>query len=55
IPSLLGRELIDAGEKAGVLDASEAKRMREYDARVMDVIHVDEFGRDELAREAVPS
>ncbi|MBI2995075.1 MAG: acyl-CoA dehydrogenase, partial [Gammaproteobacteria bacterium] len=47
IPSLLGRELIDAGEKAGVLDASEAKRMREYDARVMDVIHVDEFGRDE--------
>ena len=54
IPSLLGRELIDAGEKAGVLDAAEAKRMRDYDARVMDVIHVDEFGRDELAREPVP-
>lgn len=53
IPATLGRPLIDAGEQAGVLDAAEAQRLRDYDARVMDIIHVDEFGRDELAREPV--
>ena len=55
IESLLGIELIEAGAAAGVLSAEEAKRMREWDARVMDIIHVDEFEYGELAREAMPA
>lgn len=54
IPSLLGLELINAGEKAGAIDAAEANRLRDYDARIMDVIHVDEFAGAEIARQPVP-
>jgi len=43
LPSLLGLELIEAGAKAEVLNKEEAKRMREYDKRIMDIINVDEF------------
>jgi acyl-CoA dehydrogenase len=55
IESLLGIQLIEAGAKAGVLSAEEAKRMRDWDARVMDIIHVDEFEYGELARESMPA
>jgi acyl-CoA dehydrogenase len=54
IESLLGIELIEAGASAGVLSAEETKRMREWDARVMDIIHVDEFDYRALARESMP-
>ena len=43
IPSLLGIELINVGEEAGVISKDEAKQLREYDAKIMDIIHVDEF------------
>jgi len=55
IESLLGIHLIEAAAKAGVLSAEEEQRMREWDARVMDVVHVDEFAWDELARAAMPA
>jgi acyl-CoA dehydrogenase len=32
----------------GLIDASEAARLREYDRKVMDIIHVDDFAADEL-------
>ena len=35
LPALLGRELIDAGEEAGVLSKEEAKRMRDYDRKII--------------------
>jgi acyl-CoA dehydrogenase len=54
IESLLGIHLVEAGAQAGVLNAEEAKRMREWDERVMDIIHVDEFDYGALAREAMP-
>jgi acyl-CoA dehydrogenase len=52
LPSLLGLELIDAGEKAGVLSKDEAKRMRDYDKIIMSIIHVDEFAYDAFERKA---
>ena len=50
IPSLLGIELIEAGFKAGVLSEDEAKTMREFDERLMSIIHVDEFAFDAFNR-----
>ncbi|MFT5131612.1 MAG: acyl-CoA dehydrogenase [Gammaproteobacteria bacterium] len=50
LPSLLGLELIEAGAKAGVLSEEEAKRMREYDQKIMNIIHVDEFPYDAFGR-----
>jgi acyl-CoA dehydrogenase len=52
LPSLLGLELIEAAAKAGVLDKDEAKRMRDYDKKIMDIIHVDEFAYDAFSRPA---
>jgi acyl-CoA dehydrogenase len=54
VEPLLGIQLIEAGTVAGVLNADEAKRMRDWDARVMDIIHVDEFEYGALARESMP-
>jgi hypothetical protein len=54
VEPLLGIQLIEAGAAAGVLNADEAKRMRDWDARVMDIIHVDEFEYGALARESMP-
>ncbi len=50
IAALLGRELIDAGEAAEILSREEAKRMRDYDNKIMDIIHVDEFAYNAFAR-----
>lgn len=54
LEELLGVELISAGEDAGIITAEEAKQLREYDARMMEIIHVDEFPYDEFARESLP-
>ena len=48
VPALVGCELIEAAARAGVVTAAEAETLRAYDARVMDIVHVDEFGFDEL-------
>ena len=50
LPGLLGLELIEAGAKAGVLSKEEAKRMRVYDKKIMNIIHVDEFAFDAFSR-----
>lgn len=52
LPALLGLDLIKAGEKAAVLNKEEAKLMREYDSRIMNIIHVDEFAFDAFSRTA---
>jgi acyl-CoA dehydrogenase len=50
LPALLGLELIEAGARAEVLSKDEAKRMREFDKKIMDIIHVDEFAFDAFSR-----
>jgi acyl-CoA dehydrogenase len=40
---------VDQAEAAGILDAAEAGMLREYDRKVMDIIHVDDFDAAELA------
>jgi acyl-CoA dehydrogenase len=34
---------------AGILSETEAATLRDYDRRVMDIIHVDDFATDDLA------
>jgi acyl-CoA dehydrogenase len=50
LPPLLGIDLVEAGAKADILSKDEAKRMREYDKKIMDIIHVDEFAYDAFSR-----
>ncbi len=38
---------------AGILSETEAATLREYDRRVMEIIHVDDFAPEELAAEAI--
>jgi len=38
-----GSELVNMAEQAGIVTAAEAARLKQYDERMMDVIHVDEF------------
>jgi acyl-CoA dehydrogenase len=45
---------IDAAEVAGVLSGREAGQLRDYRARVMDVIHVDEFPYEAFIRPSPP-
>jgi hypothetical protein len=52
IPDLLGIELINAAETAGVLDKESAERLRVFDAAIMDIIHVDDFDFDAFSRPA---
>jgi acyl-CoA dehydrogenase len=52
VPDLLGLELINAGEAAGVLDRETAERLREFDAQIMDIIHIDDFEFDAFSRPA---
>jgi acyl-CoA dehydrogenase len=40
---------IREAEAAGILRAEEAAQLREYDRKVMDIIHVDDFDTAELA------
>ena len=39
---------------AGILSETEAAMLRDYDRRVMDLVHVDDFASAELAAEALP-
>jgi acyl-CoA dehydrogenase len=42
---------VEEAVAAGVLSAVEAHFLRDYDARVMDLIHVDDFSGDELGQQ----
>ena len=42
--------MIDAAQAAGVLNEAEARELREFDARVMALMAVDDFDPQELAR-----
>ena len=41
---------IDEAERKGVISADEARAIRAFDARVMDLTGVDDFAADDLAR-----
>jgi acyl-CoA dehydrogenase len=43
---------IDEGERAGVIDASEAAALRDYHQKVLELMAVDDFAPDELGRTA---
>jgi len=44
-------EQIDQAEEAGLISDSEAARLREADVRIMEIISVDDFTSEELARQ----
>lgn len=48
-------EQIDQAEAAGLISDSEAARLREADARIMQIIKVDDFTSEELARQPARS
>jgi acyl-CoA dehydrogenase len=41
---------IDEAERKGIINADEARAIRAFDARVMDLTGVDDFAPEELAR-----
>ena len=45
---------IDEGERAGLLSSDEAAWLRNYDRKVMDLIHVDDFAPHELGTNGKP-
>jgi acyl-CoA dehydrogenase len=46
---------IREAEATGILTAQEAAQLREYDRKVMEIIHVDDFDAAELAAGEVPA
>jgi len=46
---------IREAEATGILTAQEAAQLREYDRKVMDIIHVDDFDAAELAAGEIPA
>jgi acyl-CoA dehydrogenase len=40
---------------AGIISATEAAALQDYDAKVMDIINVDDFAPHELAAQAQPA
>jgi acyl-CoA dehydrogenase len=46
---------IQQGLAAGILSETEAATLREYDRKVMDIVHVDDFATHELAVQAAPA
>ncbi len=50
LAALVGGQLIDAALEKGIISESEAATMRDYDSRVMEIIHVDEFEYDSFQR-----
>ena len=46
---------INEAEAAGILTGSEAAQLREYDKKVMEIIHVDDFDAAELAAGQEPA
>ena len=51
LPPLLGLELIEAAEAAGVINTDEAQTLMEYDRDIMDIINVDDFPGDAFIRQ----
>lgn len=45
---------IAEAESIGLLSAEEAAWLREYDRKVMDLVHVDDFAPHELGTEGKP-
>ena len=45
-----GLERVNAAEEAGVINGEEAEKLRDFEARVMDIIHVDDFPYDSFRR-----
>jgi len=41
---------IEAGLGLGIISATEAEMLRDYDLRVMDIVNVDEFAADDLGQ-----
>jgi len=41
---------IEEAERKGIISSDEARAIRAFDARVMDLTGVDDFAADELAR-----
>ena len=52
ITAITESELIDAAEQAGVVNAAEATRLKQYNEKMMEVIHVDEFPYEAFSRAA---
>jgi len=50
LPDAVGLGRINAGAEVGVISKDEADKLRAYEARVMDIIHVDEFPFDAFSR-----
>ena len=46
---------VDEAEAVGILTASEAAQLREYDRKVMEIIHVDDFDAADLAAGTEPA
>jgi acyl-CoA dehydrogenase len=40
---------------AGIISETEAAMLREYDRKVMDIVHVDDFAPDELGTQRAPA
>jgi acyl-CoA dehydrogenase len=40
---------------AGIVSETEAAQLREYDRKVMDLVHVDDFEAHEIGRQAMPA
>ncbi|MFQ5661240.1 MAG: acyl-CoA dehydrogenase [Gammaproteobacteria bacterium] len=53
LEDLPGTKLIDVAEHAEVLNGDEAAQLRDYDKRVMEIIHVDEFPYHSFARQSL--
>ncbi|MGH8286331.1 MAG: acyl-CoA dehydrogenase [Steroidobacteraceae bacterium] len=47
--------MIQQALAAGIISETEAASLREYDRKVMDIVHVDDFASHELAAQAQPA
>ena len=52
LESAMGPQAVDRAEAAGVLEAQEARTLRDYEQKIMAYINVDEFDYHALARAA---
>jgi acyl-CoA dehydrogenase len=50
LPKLQGTDMIKAARRRGVLSKQEARELYAFDARLMEVINVDDFDPEELVR-----
>jgi acyl-CoA dehydrogenase len=46
---------VDQGEATGLLTAEEANWLRDYDRKVMAMVHVDDFAPHELGMQSTPA